>query len=43
MCFRNKDYKIFWDFSIQIDHVIEACRPDLDVVGKKERSCKFVH
>ena len=29
-----------WDFSIQTDHLIEARRPDLLVVGKKERSCK---
>ena len=30
-----------WDFSIQTDHVIEARRPDLVVVDKKERSCKI--
>ena len=34
----NEDYKILWDFSIQTDHVIEARRPDLVVVDKKERS-----
>ena len=34
----NEDYKIFWDFSVQADHVIEAWRPDLVVVDKKERS-----
>ena len=38
----NKDYKILWDFSIQTDHVIEAWRPDLVVVDKKERSCKII-
>ena len=38
----NEDYKILWDFSIQTDHVIEACRPDLVVVDKKERSCKII-
>ena len=37
----NEDYKIMWDFSIQTDHLIEARRPDLVVVDKKERSCKF--
>ena len=37
----NEDYKILWDFSIQTDHVIEARRPDLVVVDKKERSCKI--
>ena len=38
----NEDYKILWDFSIQIDHVIEARRPDLVVVDKKERICKII-
>ena len=31
-----------WDFSFQTDHVIEARRPDLVVVDKKERSCKII-
>ena len=31
-----------WDFSIQNDHVIEARRPDLVVVDKKERNCKII-
>ena len=38
----NEDYKILWDFSIQTDHVIEAQKPDLVVVDKKERSCKII-
>ena len=38
----NEDYKIFWDFSIMTNHVIEARRPDLVVVDKKERSCKII-
>ena len=38
----NEDYKILWDFSIQTNHVIEAQRPDLVVVDKKERSCKII-
>ena len=37
-----EDYKILWDFSIQTDHVIEAWRPDLIGVDKKERSCKII-
>ena len=37
----NEDHKILWDFSIQTDHVIEAWRPDLIVVDKKEKSCKI--
>ena len=31
-----------WDFSIQTDHFIEARRPDLAEVDKKERSCKII-
>ena len=31
-----------WDFNIQTDHVIEARRPNLVVVDKKERSCKII-
>ena len=31
-----------WDFSIETDHVIEARRPDLVVVDKKDRSCKLI-
>ena len=33
-----------WDFSIQTDHVIEARRPDFDLVliDKKERICKVI-
>ena len=38
----NEDYKILWDFSIQADLVIEARRPDLIIVDKKERSCKMI-
>ena len=30
------------DFSIQTDYVIEARRPDLVVVDKKERSCNII-
>ena len=37
----NEDHKILWDFSIETDGVIEARRPDLVVVDKKERSCKI--
>ena len=38
----NEDYKILQDFSIQIDHVIEAWRPDLVVVDKKDRICETI-
>ena len=39
---KSKDYKILWDFSIQIDHVIEAQRPDFVVVDKKRRTSKII-
>ena len=38
----NGNYKVLWDFSIHTDQVIEARRPDLVVVDKKERSCKII-
>ena len=38
----NEDHKILWDFSIQTDHVIEAWRPNLVAVDKKEKSCKII-
>ena len=38
----NEDYKILLDFSIYNDHVIEARRPDLVLVDKKERNCKII-
>ena len=31
-----------WDFSIQTCHFIEAQKPDLIVVDKKERNCKAI-
>ena len=34
--FENEGYKVLWDFSIQTDHVIEAWRPDLVLVDKRE-------
>ena len=38
----NEDNKIFWDFSTQTDHVIEAQTPDFVVVHKKRRTCKII-
>ena len=38
----NEDYKIFWDFSIQTDHVIEDQRLDLTVVDEG-RTCKIIN
>ena len=33
----NEWHKPFWDFEIQIDHLISARRPDLEIVNKKKR------
>ena len=38
----KEDYKILWNFSIRTDHVIEARRPDLVVLDKKEESLQFL-
>ena len=38
----NQDKKILWDFSIRTGHVIEAEKPDLVAVDRKERSCKII-
>ena len=38
----NEDYKILWDFSIQMDHVTQARRPDLVLVNKKGGTCKII-
>ena len=38
----NEDYKILWDFSIHTDRVVEARRPDLVLVDKKDKIIDFV-
>ena len=38
----NDDYKILSDFSIQTNRVIEARKPDMVAVDKKDRSCKII-
>ena len=38
----NENYKIFWDFSIQTDHVIEARKPDMITVDKKNNKCQII-
>ena len=34
--------KVLWDFNIQCDHVIEARRPDIMVVGKEDRVLEII-
>ena len=38
----NEHYKILWDFPIQTDHVIEARRPDMIIVDKKNNKCQII-
>ena len=35
-------HKVLWDFEIQTDHLISARRPDLIIINKKERTCRFL-
>ena len=34
--------KVLWDFNIQCNHLIEARRLDIIVVGKEDRVCKIM-
>ena len=38
----NDEVKLLWDVNIQCDHVIDARRPDIVVVGKQERKCSII-
>ena len=38
----NEEYKILLDFSIQTDHVIEARRPDMIIVEKKNNNNQII-
>ena len=38
----NETCKILWDVTIQTDHEIEARRPDLVIVQKREKSTKLI-
>ena len=38
----NGDVKILWDINIQCDNVIEARRPDIVLINKKERHCIII-
>ena len=38
----NDSHKLLWDFNIQMDHLIQARRPDLIIINKKKRICKIV-
>ena len=34
---------MLWDFNIQCDHIIEARRPDIVVVGKEDKVRKIIN
>ncbi|XP_063952186.1 uncharacterized protein LOC135153479 [Lytechinus pictus] len=38
----NDDVKLLWDFNIQTDKVIEARRPDIVLLKKKEKECLII-
>ena len=38
----TSDVKIPWDFNIQTDNEIQARRPDIVVVNKKDRKCYII-
>ena len=38
----NGEVKLLWDMNIQCDNVVEARRPDVIVVSKKEKKCIIV-
>ena len=38
----NDDIKLLWDFNIQCDNMIEARRPEIVVLHKKEKKCLIV-
>ena len=38
----TSDVKSLWDFDIQTDNEIQARRPDIVVVNKKERKCYII-
>ena len=38
----TSDVKILWDFSIQTDKEIQARRPDIVMVNKKDRKCYII-
>ena len=38
----NKDYKIYWDFIIQCDRLIEARKPDVVLIDKRTKEVKLI-
>ena len=38
----NDSWKILWDIAIQTNHVIEARRSDMVIIGKTKHECKII-
>ena len=38
----NENVKLLWDMNIQRDNIIEARRPDIVLVEKKEKKCSII-
>ena len=38
----NKDYKIYWDFMIQCDWLIETINPDIVLIEKRKKGIKII-
>ena len=38
----NDSWKTLWGFTIQTDHVTEARRPDMVIIGKTKNNCKII-
>ena len=38
----NENVKLLWDMTVQCDNIIEARRPDIVLLDKKEKSCMIV-
>ena len=38
----NEMHPVLWNFEIKTDHIILARRLDLELVNKKQRTCRIV-
>ena len=38
----NYEYKILWDFNVQIDKIIEHKRPGIVCINKQKRECQII-
>ena len=43
MCNGKKDYRIYWDFMIQCDRLIEARKTDVLLIDKRTKEVKIIN